>query len=63
MSADEFEVVLPDGMTRVDESIHLGVVMGILSKLYTMAKLMQSILLSYGVEVCSHLPVLHVWIY
>ncbi|KAJ5335130.1 hypothetical protein N7452_007533 [Penicillium brevicompactum] len=49
-SADEFEVVLPDGMTRVDESIHLGVVMGVLSKLYTMAKLMQSILLSYGVE-------------
>lgn len=55
--------MLPDGMTRVDESIHLGVVMGILSKLYTMAKLMQSILLGYGVEVCCHLPVLHVWIY
>lgn len=47
------EVILPEGMTPVDKSIHLGVVMGILSKLYTMAKLMQTILLSYGVEVCT----------
>jgi hypothetical protein len=38
-------------MSPVDESIHIGVIMGIFGKLYTMAKIMQTILLSYGMEV------------
>lgn len=43
--------VVTHGMDNVDEMIHRGVVMRIFIKLYTMAKLMQMILLSYGVEV------------
>jgi hypothetical protein len=43
--------VVAHGMDNVDEMIHRGVVMRIFTKLYTMAKLMQMILLSYGVEV------------
>lgn len=43
--------VVAHGMDNVDEMIHRGVVMRIFIKLYTMAKLMQMILLSYGVEV------------
>ncbi|CAG7963839.1 unnamed protein product [Penicillium salamii] len=60
LSVDEFEVMLPEGLTQVDESIHLGVVMGILTKLYTMAKLMQTILISYGLETdSSRLGLMH----
>ncbi|CAG7922480.1 unnamed protein product [Penicillium olsonii] len=56
----DFEVMLPEGMSLVDESIHLSVVMGILNKLYSMAKLMQIILLSYGTEIDnSHLGLWH----
>jgi hypothetical protein len=43
--------VVAHGMDNVDKMIHRGVVMRILIKLYTMAKLMQIILLSYGIEV------------
>jgi hypothetical protein len=46
------KVEVPEEMSIVDRSIHLGVVMGIVSRLYTMAKMMQTIFLSYGVEVC-----------
>lgn len=53
MDVAKTEVVLPEGLSPVDASIHLGVVMGILSRLYTMAKMMQTILLGYGVEVCA----------
>jgi hypothetical protein len=49
-------------MSLVDESIHVGVIMGIFGKLYTMAKIMQTILLSYGVEV-SFASILLVLIY
>ncbi|CAG8324480.1 unnamed protein product [Penicillium salamii] len=60
LSVHQFVVMLPEGLTQVDESIHLGVVMGILTKLYTMAKLMQTILISYGLETdSSRLGLMH----
>lgn len=55
-------IKLPENLTPVDESIHLGVIMGIFSKLYTMAKIMQTILMSYGVEVCSTFVLLTIWL-
>jgi hypothetical protein len=51
--------VVAHGMDNVDEMIHRGVVMRIFTKLYTMAKLMQVILLSYGVEVFYETLLLH----
>jgi hypothetical protein len=45
------KVVVPENMDPVEESIHFGVIVRIFGKLYTMSKLMEIIILYYGVEV------------
>ncbi|KAJ5816236.1 hypothetical protein N7447_008469 [Penicillium robsamsonii] len=44
------KVVAPETMDPVEESIHLGVIMRIFGKLYTMSKMMEIIILYYGAE-------------
>ncbi|KAJ5210922.1 hypothetical protein N7491_010737 [Penicillium cf. griseofulvum] len=43
-------VVIPENMDPVEESIHFGVIVRIFGKLYTMSKMMEIIILYYGVE-------------
>ncbi|KAJ5754024.1 uncharacterized protein N7511_008177 [Penicillium nucicola] len=54
--------VVAHGLNSVDEMIHRGVVMRIFIKLYTTAKLMQTILLGYGVEMGESSNGLMFWI-
>ncbi|OQE12961.1 hypothetical protein PENFLA_c058G05937 [Penicillium flavigenum] len=44
------KIVAPDHMDPVEESIHLGVIVRIFSKVYTMSKMMETITLYYGAE-------------
>ncbi|OQE38269.1 hypothetical protein PENCOP_c008G00896 [Penicillium coprophilum] len=44
------KVVAPEDMDPVEESIHLGVIVRIFGKLYTMSKIMEIIILYYGAE-------------
>lgn len=46
------KVVAPENMDPVEESIHLGVIVRIFGKLYTVSKMMETIILYYGAEVC-----------
>lgn len=46
------KVVAPENMDPVEESIHLGVIVRIFGKLYTVSKMMETITLYYGAEVC-----------
>jgi hypothetical protein len=45
------KIVAPDHMDPVEESIHLGVIVRIFGKLYTMSKMMEIITLYYGADV------------
>lgn len=52
------KLVVPENMDPVEESIHLGVIVRIFGKLYTMSKMMEIILLYYGAEVYFELTTL-----
>lgn len=45
-------VVAPELMDPVEESIHFGVIVRIFGKLYTISKMMETITQYYGAEVC-----------
>ncbi|CAI7641984.1 unnamed protein product [Penicillium palitans] len=44
------KVVAPENMDPVEESIHLGVIVRIFGKLYTVSKMMETIILYYGAK-------------
>lgn len=52
------KIVAPEHMDPVEESIHLGVIVRIFGKLYTMSKMMEIVILYYGAEVCLELTTL-----
>ncbi|KAJ5970488.1 uncharacterized protein N7479_000406 [Penicillium vulpinum] len=56
------KVVAPENMDPVEESIHFGVIVRIFSKLYTMSKMMEIIILYYGAEVDNSETGLLYWI-
>jgi hypothetical protein len=45
------KIVAPDNMDPVEESIHLGAIVRIFGKVYTMSKMMEAIAFYYGTEV------------
>ncbi|KAI2725623.1 hypothetical protein CBS147317_1305 [Penicillium roqueforti] len=56
------KLVVPENMDPVEESIHLGVIVRIFGKLYTMSKMMEIILLYYGAEPDNYQTGLPYWI-
>ncbi|CAI7664104.1 unnamed protein product [Penicillium viridicatum] len=56
------KVVAPENMDPVEESIHLGVIVRIFGKLYTVSKMMETIILYYGAEPDNSKTGLRYWI-
>lgn len=59
------QVVAPEHMDPVEESIHLGVIVRIFGKLYAISKMVETITLYYGAEVrleITSLPLPHTYI-
>ncbi|CAG7946185.1 unnamed protein product [Penicillium nalgiovense] len=56
------KLVAPEHMDPVEESIHLGVIVRIFGKLYTMSKMMETIILYYGADPDNSKTGLTYWI-